>query len=96
MSDTPAANQAMNQMFLAAARRGQRFTGAVARLADNPTVDTSPRQERLSALEAAREEAKRSGDDTMLAIAEDQIDRLLDESRAARTRGRRSLPSEGS
>lgn len=41
-------------------------------------------QERLNALEATREEATRSGDDTLLAIAEDQINQLLDEARAGR------------
>lgn len=72
---------AMNQMILAGAGRGK-HVGPLARGAGSPTLSS---QERLSALEAAREEAKRSGDDTLLAIAEDRIAQLLDETRAGRT-----------
>ncbi len=76
---------AMNRMILAGARRGK-HVDSLARGAGSPTVNTSlSSQERLSALEAAREEAKRSGDDTLLAIAEDQIEQLLDEARTGRT-----------
>jgi hypothetical protein len=104
-------NAAMNRMFLAAARRGER-AGALARLTGSPPPDTdTPRSERLTRLLADVEDAKQAGDADALALTELRIDHLFKESRAARkpdesdpgeqpgwdggVRGRRSPPQRG-
>jgi hypothetical protein len=52
---------------------------------DQPRPDEAvSRQERLNGLLADREDALRAGDDVALALTDDRIDRLFDESRSAR------------
>ncbi len=75
-------NAAMNTMFVAAARRGDR-TGALARLAGSRPVDTdTPLAERLTRLLDERESAMQAGDADALAFVEHKLERW-DEARAA-------------
>jgi hypothetical protein len=73
----------MNRV-LAGARRGDR-TGVLARLTGSSTLDTdTPRSERLTRLLDEREQPLQAGDPDALAFTEHRIDRLFQESRAAR------------
>jgi hypothetical protein len=74
-------NAAMNQMIVAAARRGVP-TGAVARLSGG-----GPR-EQLDGLMAAHAEAQRAGNEDALGILDFKIDGLLDAARAGGAQSR--------
>jgi hypothetical protein len=77
----------MNQMFVAAASRGERKTaGALARLTgSSSTLETdTPASERLNRLLGERELAMQANDADALATTDWRIDRLFEETRAAR------------
>lgn len=87
-----ASNAAMNRMFVAAARRGDR-TGALARLGVSRPVDTdTPFAERLTRLLDEREAAMQAGDADALAFVEHKLERW-DEARAAQKAAEQPPPA---
>jgi hypothetical protein len=75
----------MNAAIVAGVTRGDRLTtGALARLAGGQPQEESPRA-RLSRLVAASADARQAGDEIALAVAEHAIDKLIADTRAART-----------
>ncbi len=72
----------MNRLILAGARRGERTVGLMDRLRGT-RLDES-RQERLRTQLANYESAIHRGDDVAAAVADDAIEKLLNESRQAR------------
>jgi hypothetical protein len=82
MADDP--NALMNAMIAEGATRGQRLTmGALARLAGGQPQEESSRA-RLSRLLAASADARQAGDEIAVAVAENAIDKLIADTRAAR------------
>jgi len=72
----------MNTMLSRAATR-QRDVGLIDKLKSTPPLEND-RAERFHRLVADHEQAVRRGDDVAAAIADDQLDRLFAEARAAR------------
>jgi hypothetical protein len=82
----------MNRLIVANARRGTRTVGLVDRLRGTPPLDVD-RQERLNLAMADYEHALKRGDDIAAQIADEKVDALLNESRAARQEPQPPAPS---
>jgi hypothetical protein len=85
-------NAAMNRMFVAAARRGERV-GPFGRTGE-PTPSSPVLRERLSAALNDLEAAQRAGDDVMVEVHDSRVDQVVSEARAARAQ-REQLRDEG-